>query len=100
MIDTTHQIHRLKTWTRYWDRVSLGEKQFELRKDDRDFQTGDIVVLVEISEENGEETGNELVRRITYVLRHDNFYSDPKYGPLAGLTQGYCVFGIEEIDRG
>lgn len=100
MIDTKTQVHRLKTWSRWWDRVHFGEKTFELRKDDRDFQVGDIVILVELEEESGKATGNELVRRITYVLRHDFERYDPadERHPLAGLNPRFCIFGMEPVD--
>lgn len=37
--------HHLKTHPKYFDAVARGEKTFEVRKNDRDFQPGDVVVL-------------------------------------------------------
>lgn len=37
--------HDLKCSETYWDRVASGEKRFEVRRDDRGFQRGDILVL-------------------------------------------------------
>lgn len=37
--------HELKIWPKYYCRVRSGEKTFEVRDNDRDFQRGDIVVL-------------------------------------------------------
>jgi hypothetical protein len=39
--------HNLKIWPQYYCRVQDGTKTFEIRKNDRGFQNGDIVVLDE-----------------------------------------------------
>lgn len=40
-------IHELKIWPQYYCRVADGSKTFEVRRNDRGFQPGDIVVLKE-----------------------------------------------------
>jgi hypothetical protein len=37
--------HTLKCWPVYFDAIKRGEKTFEIRKDDRGFQKGDVLVL-------------------------------------------------------
>jgi ASC-1-like (ASCH) protein len=39
--------HELKIWPQYYCRVKDGSKTFEIRANDRGFQSGDIVVLKE-----------------------------------------------------
>lgn len=39
--------HELKTWPQYFERIISGEKTFEVRKDDRGYQAGDVLVLRE-----------------------------------------------------
>ena len=39
------KIHKLKLDTRYFNNVKSGKKKFEIRKNDRDFQVGDILEL-------------------------------------------------------
>jgi len=39
--------HELKIWPQYYEAVANGSKTFELRKNDREFQKGDEVVLKE-----------------------------------------------------
>lgn len=39
--------HELKTWPEYYGPISTGEKPFEIRVNDRDFEVGDILVLRE-----------------------------------------------------
>lgn len=38
--------HELKIWPQYYHRVKDGSKTFEIRKNDRDFQVGDTVILI------------------------------------------------------
>jgi hypothetical protein len=59
--------HNLKTIQPYFDQVESGEKTFELRMDDRDFQVGDTLTLLEY---NGSFTGRKCERTITHVLRN------------------------------
>ena len=74
--------HEIKILPQYYEAVSKGIKQFELRKDDRDYQVGD---LVRLREWDGKEyTGNKMIVGIKYVLR-----DCPEYG----LMDGYCIFG-------
>lgn len=39
--------HELKIWPQYYCRVADGSKTFEVRENDRGFQSGDTVVLKE-----------------------------------------------------
>jgi hypothetical protein len=39
-------VHRLKTLAPYFGEVTSGAKPFEVRRDDRGFQLGDILHLV------------------------------------------------------
>lgn len=72
--------HYLKTETEYYQAVGLGIKKFELRKNDRDFKTFDMLHLKETV--NGVETGRQLQsKEITYVLK----------GGKYGLEEGYCI---------
>ena len=43
------KIHELKLDTKYFNDVKSGNKKFEIRKNDRDFEVGDILVLRKIS---------------------------------------------------
>jgi hypothetical protein len=80
--------HELKIWPQYFSRVADGSKTFEVRKNDRGFQPGDIVWLKEWdpAEEEVEDdfgsytdtytrtkgyTGKNLKFRIGYVLPID-----------------------------
>lgn len=80
--------HELKCLPEYFREV-WREKKFELRKDDRDFRTGDRILLREF---DGEKyTGREVMCDVLYVLR-----DCPSYG----LMDGWCILSIGNVIRG
>lgn len=68
--------------------VILRQKNFEIRKDEDDVQEGDILRLKEW--ENGQFTGQQVLREVKYVLRNAEEY---------GLKEGYAIYGIEPIEN-
>ncbi|MBO4889871.1 MAG: DUF3850 domain-containing protein [Lachnospiraceae bacterium] len=78
------KIHELKILPEYFRAVTNREKQFELRKDDRNFKVGDLIVLKEW--DGNEYTGRQAgLYIITYILRDCEEY---------GLKDGYCILGF------
>jgi len=73
--------HELKTESHYFDQVVRGIKKFEIRKNDREFESGDIVILKEV-DLGGRETGEQRTVQIQYVF----------YGGQHGLSEDYCIF--------
>lgn len=59
-------VHRLKLSDKFYEAVRTWKKNFEIRKNDRDFQVGDLVVLEEI-DKDGRHTGRGLTRKIMYI---------------------------------
>lgn len=81
--------HIIKTLLEYFADARAGRKRFEIRKDDRDYQVGDIVQLVEF---DGQKlTGNIIEVQISYILR-----DCPQYG----LAEEYCIFCWEREEGG
>lgn len=60
--------HELKTIQPYFDRVWNGDKTFEVRKNDRDFQSGDEVKLMEYNPNDNTYSGRIVYATIGYVL--------------------------------
>ena len=79
------KTHYLKTWTQYFEEVWNGKKTFELRKNDRDFAVGDLLVLEEYDPETQEYLPRIIYARVTYILRDVPF----------GLAQDYCIMAID-----
>ena len=79
-------IHNLKIETRYWNRVKEGVKPWEIRLNDRDYQTGDIIVLREWNEAEKKYTEEYSQYEIKYLL----------HGSGYGLEEGYCIMTLEK----
>ena len=76
-------MHELKMAPEYFNEVMSLNKNFELCKEDRDYQVGDFILFKEF--ENGSYTGRESgYFKISYILRNC---------PEDGLMDGYCILG-------
>jgi ASC-1-like (ASCH) protein len=76
--------HELKCWPEYFDAIYIGEKKFEVRKNDRNYQVGDSLYLQEWSPQFQSYTGRMLVLQVTYILQGGQF----------GIEEGYVVMSI------
>lgn len=74
--------HTLKSQPASFREIAEGRKNFDLRRDDREFKVGDIVLLREYDPEKG-YTGFCLYKDIKYVTN----------AALSGLAEGYCIVG-------
>lgn len=102
--------HVLKTAACMFDAVELGSKNFQVRKDDRAYQTGDVLTLVRLAEkpeglmiftrqdamdpraENAHKTiasdcARRISLRVSFILR----------GGQYGIEPGHVVMGLEAI---
>lgn len=82
-------VHYLKIKAEYYNDVECGLKTFELRKNDRDFKVGDILMLIKLDGE-GNETDQVIKKKVVYILK-----DCPQYG----LKEGYAILGIDAADR-
>lgn len=62
----TKNIHELKLNTAYFPSVADGSKTFEIRKNDRGYEVGDVLILREYDDAEN-YTGKRLVVDVTYV---------------------------------
>ena len=67
------ETHKLKTWPEYFDLILSREKTFELRKNDRNFQVGDRLDLMEWNPETKEYTGRHIRVFINHILSENPF---------------------------
>lgn len=66
-------VHALKEHPEHFENVISGKKLFEIRKNDRDFKTGDLLALNEYDPETQKYTGRSCLVFVDYIL------SDEKY---------------------
>lgn len=76
--------HELKIAPQYFGHVCAGLKNFEIRKNDRDFRVGDTVRFYEWNQWEGYSGSATRTVTISYVLK-----DVPEYG----LAPGFCIFG-------
>jgi len=79
--------HELKTWPQYFAAVRSGKKRFEIRRNDRDFAVGDILVLREFDPEGDTYTGQVEERQITFLLSEEDY----------GVIHGFVAIGFGEV---
>lgn len=86
--------HELKTWSEHFEEVFMGRKTYEVRKNDRDFKVGDMLILQE-GDLGGAgmsdydltffPTGRTLARKVTHILHGGEF----------GIEKDYVVMSIQ-----
>lgn len=81
------KVHDVKLGITFFDDVKTGRKTFELRKNDRGYKEGDIIVMHEYKD--GTTTGRTIEKKIVYMLEG-----------FTGLEDGYCILGLGEVKAG
>jgi hypothetical protein len=93
----TPNVHELKTDPEVFEAVYNGDKTYEIRFNDRDYQSGDILILKEtefsVQEmKSGKQlkyTGRKCESVVTHVLK----------GPMYGLLDGWVILSIIVLER-
>lgn len=89
--------HVLKTVEPYFSAVESGIKNFEVRRNDRAYQAGDTLLLVD-SEKCGcsnprcDKRRTPIEKVVTFV-----YSGDPRFG---GIEPGHVVLGLADPETG
>ena len=75
--------HAVKIWPEYFTAVKNGTKTFEYRLNDKQYQVGDVMRLMEWDPKSKAFTGEEITRQITFVLQG------------SGVLEGYCILAVQ-----
>ena len=81
------RAHVVKSWPAFFQAIIDGDKNFEVRYDDRHYQRGDVVLLREFDPAPDAEkpyTGREVQAVIGWV----------QHGSEWGLADGFCAFSL------
>lgn len=84
------KIHELKILPVYYSAILQGRKTFELRKDDRGFEVGDLIKF-RILGKTILGMDNEILAPDLYVITYIL-----KQVPEYGLNEDYCILGIKK----
>lgn len=76
--------HKLKLAKMFFNDMQTGRKPFDLQKNDREYQLGDVIEYREM--DNGEPTGRVIEKEITYIMEG-----------FAGLKEDYCILALADI---
>lgn len=76
--------HLIKTWPPFFEEVFTGNKLFEMRLNDRNYQKGDILHQQEYDPATDAYTGREVKANVTFVL----------YGGQFGVEANHCCMSI------
>ena len=79
--------HELQIWPACFAAVAAGNKPFDVRENDRNFQVGDALLLREYDPDRGQYTGHALTRWVSYVLQ----------GGVFGVQDHWCVLGFSDL---
>lgn len=77
------QMHTLKTWPEHFRQIINGTKQYELRKNDRNFECGDTLLLREWDPETEQYSGREIYKYVAGILHK-----------FPGLEEGYVIMSL------
>lgn len=84
--DILAKVHYLKIWTPFFKDVKSGIKPFEVRKNDRDYEVGDTLILEEFDQNTEKYLGGWVPKLVTYKLDDKRF-----------VKEGYVILGLKDI---
>lgn len=80
--------HELKCWPVFYRELVAGTKTFELRRNDRNYQQGDMLVIDEWNDATQEYMNSLTLRfEVTHAM----------YGPIFGLEAGWVILSIKPL---
>jgi hypothetical protein len=91
-------VHRVKSWPEQFRAALTGRKRFEIRRDDRNYQTGDTIELLEYTPNlqqldlvpGGGQPGSFTGRAAMFVIGYIS-----RGGPVPA---GWCAFDLISTD--
>lgn len=85
--------HHVKSWSHFFQAIKKGDKLHDLRKMDRDYNVGDILVLEEYDFINGTYTGDSLEVEISYITSN----KVPCAFSSSALAKDYAILSLRKL---
>lgn len=77
--------HELKIHPEHYKNVLLGLKKVEIRKNDRNYQEGDLLILNEFDPKTEKYTGCQVKRKVDFIVKD-----------VPGLDSNYVILQISK----
>jgi Domain of unknown function (DUF3850) len=89
-----NRVHELKVWPPYFDQIAAGVKTFDVRRNDRGFQVGDVLILHEWNPEQPDKIdyGFRQIRALVVNMLRLN---EP---PISEPGSDLVVLGLRVLD--
>lgn len=81
------KVHNLKIETQFFKDVNSGLRQFEVRKNDRNFEVGDTLILEEFDPNTNKYLRGWIPKLITHKLDDTRF-----------VKEGFIILSLKDID--
>lgn len=81
------QVHEIKCWPSFFGEVQTGNKTFELRKDDRNYQIGDVLHIRCYDPVTKTYDGRAALKKIGYMVIGGSGF---------GLSEGYVAMSLRD----
>jgi hypothetical protein len=88
--------HVVKSWPEYFEPLMTGAKTFDLRRNDRDYQVGDLITLKEYEPRDKAYSGREITKRISCLMHGVGVGA---IEPLKGLGLGYVILQLMDTSQ-
>ena len=86
-------VIKKKIWPEYFEAVSSGKKNYELRLNDFDVKEGDIIILEEWDPKTKKYTERKIEKKVTYVGK---FKIDELFWPEKEIKEkGIQIISLE-----
>ena len=87
------RTHYLKSWPQFFAPIRQGTRTHELRRNDRDFRVGDLLVLQEYNPETQSYTGGKCRVEVTSMTS----FAQPCAVSGEGLNPDFCILSVRLV---
>jgi len=87
------KVHHLKSWPQYFRPIKEAQRTHELRRNDRDFKVGDLIVLEEFDPAAKQYTGERCEVEITSMTSTNQ----PCAMSSEALDPAFCILSIRRV---
>ena len=90
-------VHCLKTWPEYFQKVRIGAKSCDVRKNDRDYKVGDVLLLCEYDPASNLLTGAVVKVEVTDLVDNPEWLCAGFVAMSIKLRAGGCFYFVAEM---